>query len=326
MNNIQHKDITFVMQGAVIPETSEAVNQIKKLMPESTIILSTWRDQDVSNINCDLIVKNDDPGGLDNGSGKVININRMIVSTLNGLKKVKTKYAVRFRTDYTLKNKDFLTHYDKMMATGKANCTWFKQPILTTFDMNYFVLPYCPADFFHFGLSTDLIDLWKTKLAIQADAKYFENKQSKSSLLKPFNLPINNEFERYRYEQYLIVKFLQKKSIDVGFKHRQDNINTNIIMQSAKDLINNFFLVSEDEVNFQWLKQIHIKQNPNPFSHHWYKLHNMNKIQWQFFKFKLIRRGFVYCFREKYGEKAYKFFKRLFLLSILMIFVLLTLI
>ena len=62
--NIHSRDISIVVQGAVSPRlTSQSLKQLRKLFPESEIILSTWEDSDTKNLNYDILVLNVDPGG-----------------------------------------------------------------------------------------------------------------------------------------------------------------------------------------------------------------------------------------------------------------------
>lgn len=300
MKNIQHKDITFVMQGAIASETNLAINQIKKLMPKSKIILSTWQDQDVSNINCDLIIKSDDPGSVNTSDIKMNanNVNRMLVSTLNGLKKVKTKYAIKIRTDCTIKNNDFIKLYEDMIQAGNQNCYLFKQPILMDFIIDNFAIPYFASDFFNFGLTEDLINFWDIPIITKNEAEFLKSKKCKSGLLNPFYRPIKNQWSKYFYgEQILLCKFLEKKKIDIDFKHQQDNITFKKLKQSAKLIVNNFVLVNHQQIPLHCYKY-ELDYNGKVYELQ-QKILKMNKMQWVWFMAYLTRRAIINLITEK---------------------------
>lgn len=97
MESIKFEEISIVVQGPVQPTITEnALRSIREHLPGGEIILSTWEGTDCSGLEYDLLVLNQDPGVL---PPAMLNTNRQIVSTVNGLKRVTRKYAVKFRTD-----------------------------------------------------------------------------------------------------------------------------------------------------------------------------------------------------------------------------------
>jgi hypothetical protein len=101
---IDFKDISVVVQGPVIGKnankkterhTELCLESIRKYLPGAYIILSTWKGSDFSGLDYDSVVENDDPGGNIMGDFSK-NCFRQIVSSLNGLKTVKTKYALKY--------------------------------------------------------------------------------------------------------------------------------------------------------------------------------------------------------------------------------------
>ncbi len=297
------------MQGPVVPETSKAMQQIQQIMPESKIILSTWHNQDVSDIACDGIIENDDPGTLDGGPEPYFNnVNRMIVSTRNGLQRVTTKYAVRIRTDSTIKNDTFIPLYEKMMASGHAQPSWFKHPIMVICYREFLVTPYLVGDPFHFGLTSDVLNLWDIPLATQQQAEYFKNKKCKNSLLRPWYLSSKRFYPQYfGPEQYLMCMFLQKCHIDIDYTHHQDNITIYKTIRSIKGIIHNFFLVAQDDIPLHCYK--YPETDPEPMVQFWYKMHTLPPPQWIFFVYSLRRKKRRTYVRRTYGETAYKIYK-----------------
>lgn len=104
---INTEDITIVVQGAIHPQfTPLCLKSIAKYLPKSKVILSTWKNEESKvekmsgeGILFNQVIFNDDPGmsgyrvRFDVQIDKKIpdNTNRQIVSTINGLKAVKTK-------------------------------------------------------------------------------------------------------------------------------------------------------------------------------------------------------------------------------------------
>ena len=319
MINIQQKDITFAMGGPIIPETVEAIKQIKKLFPKSPVILSTWKNQDLSGINVDKIIENDDPGQI--GSHPNIhfkNHNRMVLSTYKCLKNIKTKYVVRIRTDSTIHNENFLKLYKKIITDNLANPTVFKQPILTIWQNDLFIYPYHIADFFQFGLTKDIYDLWNIPLATQEEADYFKNKKCSSSILKPFHFSVKNFWcKYYGSEQTIFCKYLYKKGVNIDFKHQQDNITFKKLKNATTLMVNNFFLCGANEVGLHSYK--HDLSNKKDTLNDWYKLHNMGKTKWFLFLFKLWKIALKRFFTERIGEKKFKLYSRILRIIILSI-------
>ena len=89
---------------------------IRKYLPKSKIILSTWDGSNVNGLDYDIVIFNKDPGGslCSANDDKILNnVNREIVSTLAGLKVCKTKYVFKIRSDLIIKSNKIL----------KCNCS-----------------------------------------------------------------------------------------------------------------------------------------------------------------------------------------------------------
>ena len=63
---IKSTDISIVVQGSVEnrEETIKCLNSIRKILPQAEIILSTWEDSDIVNLDYDKLVLNKDPGAV----------------------------------------------------------------------------------------------------------------------------------------------------------------------------------------------------------------------------------------------------------------------
>jgi len=200
---INNEDITVVVQGPVQtlsdrPQeegiTLKCLNSVRQYLPGSKIILSTWNNQDLSNLDYDQLVINDDPGpNILNYSKKNKphneNTNRLIVSTLGGLKEVKTKYAIKLRSDNYLTGDGFKKLFLNYQERGE-NFKLFKQRVvvINTYFREYtrgMRSAFVVCDFFNFGLLEDVIKLWDRPLLSD-----FEFDPAKKGLVQSASAPL----------------------------------------------------------------------------------------------------------------------------------------
>ena len=129
MGLVDNKDITVVVQGAVDREkTPICLQSIRRMLPGAFIILSTWEGTDVDGLEYDDVVLSEDPGGFDEFNipfSPKNNINRQIVSTYQGLLKVKTVYALKLRTDFYLCDDGFKDFFNTYSDTKQLPITSF---------------------------------------------------------------------------------------------------------------------------------------------------------------------------------------------------------
>ena len=132
-------------------------------------------------------------------------------SVNRGLKACRTKYAVRWRTDFVLQNGDFLKNYNtfnRLFDMYEADCRIFEQRVLIHKTLT--VNPHAPdlafaqhpADLFHFGLTEDLLRLWDGRPMPKGVYDFF---------CRGAGQPNPCRFaSRYIIEQYLWVALLEK--------------------------------------------------------------------------------------------------------------------
>jgi hypothetical protein len=182
---INSKDISVVVQGAIDKElTPKCLASIRKQLPNAQIILSTWIGSDVNGLDYDILVENNDPGNtpsfdltikmspeIQKPKQKANNVNRQIVSTFNGLKLVKTKYALKMRTDFIIEHTGFLRYFGKFKShTNELRV--FKEKVVSFSGVHSNNLPFHPCDFLYFGLTEDLVTLFDIPLQTDAQAYY----------------------------------------------------------------------------------------------------------------------------------------------------------
>lgn len=100
-------DVTIILQGPTNNKISKNINRgirkIKEYCKFGNVILSTWKTNEIkptkkylSKNNIEIIESNED---LYKNMYRDANMNFQVASTLNALKKVRTKFAIKLRTD-----------------------------------------------------------------------------------------------------------------------------------------------------------------------------------------------------------------------------------
>lgn len=255
-NSISSKDVTVVIQGYADPIiTKNTIESVRKYLPDSRIILSTWRECDCSQLDYDELVLNDDPGACECGLYALEPIpnngNRQIVSTKNGLDKVKTKYALKLRSDLVLLGNDFLG-YTKVFPKYKNEVRIFKERIIIgeLFTRNDFVYydpngnkhkvpkPFHPSDWFFFGLTEDLKTLYDEVSNIPT------NEMSNYECLNKNRVEQNKYKYSWRYttEQHILLGCVRKQLNFTKFNDWTD-WNDEIIKYSKEIMMNNFTIL-----------------------------------------------------------------------------------
>ncbi|MEI0799465.1 WavE lipopolysaccharide synthesis family protein, partial [Brachyspira intermedia] len=240
VGNIDTKDISVVVQGAIDEKyTSDCLKSIRKYLPDSEIILSTWEGSNVNNLDYDILVLSKDPGFSLSAwvlNAKPNNTNRQILSTINGLKKVNKKYSLKFRTDFILTGNNFLKYFYKFHKY-EEEYKIFNNKLLAccyfSINPNKYKRTYHVGDFCFFGYTSDLINLFDIDLA-KLDELYYD------------------EYLNFKYtpEQYIFIKCLEKNGKKVKSKCFND-VNNESIIETEKYFASNFILLNINEYNIK---------------------------------------------------------------------------
>lgn len=258
MTNIQKSDITFICSGKIFAgkkfNTLASIKSVKKYFPESKIILSTWEGENIEPFEkfCDLIILNPCMEMkyhtcLESCSWypKLNSYDLQQKSVNAALRQCKTKYAVRFRTDFVLKNDNFLKKYiefenifDRFVPEYKI----FQNKVLI--HQTGTISPYTkdvpmlhhPSELFHFGLTEDLLKIWTGKNMPEKIADYFHDKNHNESNPCLFN-------HRYTPEQYIWLKMLDDSG--VGYEKPDYYLSFSEKMKQEQDrlFISNFIIL-----------------------------------------------------------------------------------
>lgn len=256
INNINTEDISVVVQGSIDREnTPKLLLSIRKHLPGAEIILSTWKKQDFSVfLDYDILVKSQDPGAVAMDVNKVspYNINRMILSTKEGLKKASRKYVLKCRSDVIVVGTDFLEYFDKYQKRDENYVLARKKILLNSLycmkcEMekgNVHPTPYHISDWYCFGLKEDIEDLFSLPLVeINEFARYFEYHKKEREYAIPW---LSHRVWRFPPEQYLGLSYARKKFPDIQFDNclAYDDVD---IEQSERFLVNNFIILDPED-------------------------------------------------------------------------------
>ncbi len=269
---IKDEDISIVVQGPVLKDatfnithetTKLACIRLKELFPKCELILSTWDDQVLDGIPYDHLVISDDPGATwFNYENYTLlnNCNRLIVSTLAGIKAATRKYVFKVRSDLFLASKDFLDYFYKFPEYN-AEYKYVKNRIIafsiysvkghktSLFTMER---PYHISDWAYFGYKEDLLDLYDIPLTEEPEfSQWFLTR------CKPFFDIEPHRLWKMPPEQYVTATFLRKHTA-LNFEHTADNKHNNM-ERSAKLLANNFLVLDQTQFSLISMKYMNFQ-------------------------------------------------------------------
>ena len=221
MNIVNESDITFVVQGGVVDfeSVTKCIQSIKKHFPNSKIILSTWKGSDTRKYEIDNLVLSNDTNLVDHfykNQNILNNINRQIISSRNGLRKSKTKYSVKLRTDMFFKSNNIL----KLIGNLNTNeCKQFdlKSKLITPIDLC--INPEKSKLLFHFndwivaGLTEDVLKVFDIPLMSMKDLTYFKSKNFKIKKIYSLSNWYKNNIIYDVHKSYLLPKFTPEQYI-----------------------------------------------------------------------------------------------------------------
>lgn len=255
INGIDTKDISVVVQGAIDKEyTPLCLKSIRKYLPESEIILSTWEGSEVENLDYDILVLNKDPGGFLMSPSEINNVKRQIISTINGINKSNRNYILKIRTDMCLCGNKFL-HFFSKYNKFNYDYKFVEQRILVsslpTRNPIDWETPYCISDWITFGFKKDTVLLWDIKFPSYEEENWFNIHPKDIKILYSYDVLI----ARFNPEQHIIISFIKKFMKDVYCNNMFDN-NNKAIELNINILINNFLVLSPKLYNFKFLKPL----------------------------------------------------------------------
>lgn len=168
--------------------------------------------------------------------------NHMIEAACSGLALATREFVLRVRNDLLFKSEKFLEKYVDLYENfyQKGRYTVVDMPIMISslFTLNPFSgvrLPFHYGDWFHFGLTKDVRELWNVPLVDLTFMTYYES----NTCLSGTREKERNFFSRLAIEQYVHYEFLNKKIDGIFLSHHNDDRS---IVESIEILIENFLL------------------------------------------------------------------------------------
>lgn len=235
---VKNGDISVVVTGKIITDisdngfkTADVLKSIRKSLPESKVILSTWDSEQVDGLDYDILIQNRDPGAVYQRKKRRKNShNRQIVTSLSGLLASKTPFSIRMRSD-TLVLSDSFKHYWGKFRAPNSDYKIFEDYVLTcdggSQNPRTSGQLFHPSDFFHFGYTSDLIKFWNCDLIPIANESHSgASSKTDAHILSP--------------EQYFWTNCIQR---ELGIKVNAVTFTIKSVILSECFFINNFIPV-----------------------------------------------------------------------------------
>ncbi len=256
MIEIKSSEITFLIQGPINPVVNLSIQQIKIFSPDSKIIISTTDITPGKITGFDEFVSCEDPGFFYYSKRKNAspnNINRQIKTTLAGLKKVKTKYCFKLRSDFLIKGDGWLKFYSRFDKQDD-DYQFLKQKVITCCYISrkpagFMPYPYHISDLLFFGLTADLHTIFDIPYMYETEA--YSIGKHRLNLFTP--------------EQHIFINALKKSNRKVFCSHYNDSNATNQL-ETEKYFASSFIFLNFSQFECQPTKDhFSIKLNPHIF-------------------------------------------------------------
>lgn len=212
------ESLTILFQGPIIQENSVtylSVYSARQSFPDAPIIISTWNGHkqfisknlyDIKNVK---FIFSEDPGAAFCKPNSPLNVNRVIVSSKNGLEKVTTDYVLKCRSDIVFKNNNVFKLYYKYNSSIKnSKLKLVSEKVLfsnqTSLNPSRIPILYHLCDWLALGRTKDVIDIFNIDLMPDKDFYWYLNNKKPEDNLTPGNL------SRYMSEDYIIYMFCRK--------------------------------------------------------------------------------------------------------------------
>lgn len=192
--------VGIVIQGPIYLErdfTFETVKQYRKLYPEAVIVVSTWDDTPVRDVEqirgLDVeVVLNKKP--IPNGA----NFNLQMITSLNGILKAKElgcEYVCKTRSDHRMYAPNLFRYLINMLTSFplQISCS-AKSRIIAISANTYLTRLYGISDMWQFGHIDDMLVYWGCDPAREDD-----------------------ELKRYSNEQYLCASYIKKLDFELNW-------------------------------------------------------------------------------------------------------------
>ena len=197
------KETGIVIQGPVVPKiTVNICERYIALYPETTIVLSTWRNQNSNDL---ASIRKMGIHVLENAIPEhagPANVNLQIKSTISGInycKSLKCEYVLKNRSDVLLSSDSFLENLHTLISTFSKNSNKIVIPSYNSFLFRL----YSPTDQIQFGKINDLEEFWISP-TVEKDTKDF--RFAESYLLRGYLARLNRETKDSITDSLLVLR------------------------------------------------------------------------------------------------------------------------
>ncbi len=258
---INLKDISFCIHGKIIKSvTLKVLRSIRTYYPGAQIILSIEEGVDTSEIYefCDEIVETkakkeyflNEWFHLDNSpKNKRFTLNKQRNEVYNGLLHVKTKYAVKSRSDLIFTSNCLISEYcrnSKIMRYRDQNYTLFRERVLVgKFITGTRKFPFFVSDIFAFGLTEDLLRLYNGSLMTYSDLTFFRREENRNRP-NPWNYST-----RYSCEQQLWIGALKFCKANIEIPNSCYEVTDSQCKLNMLYLVNNLIVLDFPEIGIK---------------------------------------------------------------------------
>ncbi len=258
---ITSKDVSVVVQGNIDTNyTKRCLESIRKHLPDSEIILSTWEESNTEGLDYDKVVFNRDPGGADcsrNGRG-INNCNREIVSTFQGVMLAQRTYVLKLRSDIILCSNNILKLFRRSYAFSEQYKIFKRRIIVCSiYSRRFFynkgkVLPalFHVSDWLYFGFREDVYKLFDIPLTEEPGfSQYFRDKPQRRGRFEDSHM---NRLWRFSPESYITIACCSKH-LALNCKDKLDINSTNVSL-SRNVIVNNFYVADQEQLHIRMPK------------------------------------------------------------------------
>ena len=235
--------------------TLRCLESVRRHLPGAEVVFSTWPDADVTGLPVDQLVRSEDPGAqpYTHSSMQPPTLwpgNRVIVSSVAGLRAATRPYAMKMRSDLLLTDARFLGlwgRYPRRAAEWRATRERVLSPsFFAAHPHSTRRYPFHVSDWWMFGRHDDLLDIWDVPLAGPELPRWYETRPQPPNEAEPRLLC------RYYVEQWFWVNFLWKHGA-VPFAHKTD-CNPEAVRISELSFANNLQLHHLVDLGLEFLK------------------------------------------------------------------------
>lgn len=215
------EEVSFVLQGPVERlgrgGTIAACASIRRHFPGAEIVVSTWEGANTRGVDCDVLVASPDPGTTGRRTYNP-NTNRLIVSSLAGVRAATRPLVVKLRTDMQFLSDALLSHWGRWEERADELRVFDRRllvPNIFARRPSYLApFPLHPSDWAFFGTRADVERLFDVPLMTAKDTTAPGAAEGLADLhcLVP-DLPT------YAPEQWIWVHALRRADPDVALAH-----------------------------------------------------------------------------------------------------------